>query len=74
MSYRKNEYNYQKKKKKNNNQLVEKYAKVDEKDKSKKSYYRNPIKSRVGKIIIVVLALLMAFSGLFSLIYILATR
>ena len=74
MSYRKNEYNYQKKKKKNNNNLVEKYAKVDDKGNTKKTYYSNPVKSRVGKIIIVTLALLMAFSGLFSLIYILVTR
>ena len=73
MSYRKNEYNYQKKKKKNNN-IVEKYAKVYEKENTKKTYYSNPVKSRVGKIIIITLALLMAFSGLFSLIYILATR
>ena len=40
-----------------------------EKKDSKTKSYRNPAKTLAGKIIIIVLALVMAFGGLFSLIW-----
>ena len=57
--------------KKNKNNYVKKDKEID--NKNKERVYRNPANSRVGKIIIVSLALLMALSGLISLIYLLAT-
>ena len=50
------------------------YVKEDKTPKKEERVYRNPANSKVGKIIIVTLALLMALSGLISLIYIMATR
>ena len=50
------------------------YKKEDKNNKKDEKPYRNPARSRLGKIIIVTLALLMALSGLVSLIYIIATR
>lgn len=57
--------------KKNNNKT---YKKEDKNIKKEEKPYRNPARSKFGKIIIVTLALLMALSGLASLIYIIATR
>lgn len=53
-------------KKKNKNNYVKKEK---ETNKDKERVYRNPANSRIGKIIIVTLCLLMALSGLIALIY-----
>ena len=57
--------------KKNKNNYVKKDKEND--NKNKERVYKNPANSKVGKIIIVTLALLMALSGLISLIYVMAT-
>lgn len=57
-------------KKKNNNNYVKKEK---ETEKNKERVYRNPANSKVGKVIIVTLCLLMALSGLIALIYRIAT-
>ena len=44
-------------------------AQLTEKKDNKTKAYRNPSKTLAGKIIIIVLALVMAFGGLFSLIW-----
>ena len=49
------------------------YKKEEKNPKKEERVYRNPVNSKVGKIIIVSLALLMALSGLITLIYLLAT-
>ncbi len=60
-------------KKKVNN--YSKMNKADEKDnRPKEKVYSNPANSKVGKIIIVTLALLMAFGGLFSVIWLIVTQ
>lgn len=58
-----------KKKKKSKNSFSEKY----EVDKSKKRY-QNPTKTRIGKILIVILAFAMIFGIVFSLIYAIVTK
>lgn len=57
-------------KKKNKNNYVKKDK---ETKKDKERVYRNPANSRVGKVIIVTLCLLMALSGLIALIWRIAT-
>ena len=59
--------------KKNKNTYVKK-DKVEEKKKDEEKVYRNPANSRVGKIIIVTLSLLMALSGLITLIWYMVTK
>jgi len=49
------------------------YKVKDKNEKGKTRVYRNPANSRIGKIIIVVLCLLMALSGLIALIWRIAT-
>ncbi len=48
-------------------------ALVEKKDKTTKPY-KNPASTLPGKIIIVILALFMAFGGLFTLIYYIVTK
>ena len=57
--------------KKNKNTYVKKDKEIN--NKNKEHVYSNPANSRVGKIIIVSLALLMALSGLITLIYLMVT-
>ena len=59
--------------KKNKNTYVKK-DKVEVNKKDEERVYSNPANSKVGKIIIVTLALLMAFGGLFSVIWLIATQ
>ena len=59
--------------KKNKNTYVKK-DKVETKKKDEERVYRNPANSKVGKIIIVSLALLMALSGLITLIWYMVTK
>ena len=47
----------------------EKAVAIEEKKDKKTKAYRNPAKTLAGKIIIIVLALVMALGGLFSLIW-----
>jgi len=63
-------------KKKINNYSKDKYNKnkEDKNNKTQERVYRNPANSKIGKIIIVTLALLMALSGLIALIYYMVTR
>lgn len=67
---RKDSYKDQAKKNKNAKTYKEQTAtnEVEKKDNKTKAY-RNPSKTLAGKIIIIVLALVMAFGGLFSLIW-----
>ena len=57
---------------------VNNYSKMNKKEteekKDQERVYSNPANSKIGKIIIVTLALLMAFGGLFSVIWLIATR
>lgn len=59
--------------KKNKNTYVKKTDETKNK-KDKERVYRNPANSKVGKIIIVTLALLMALSGLITLIWYMVTK
>lgn len=62
-------------KKKVNNYSKEKKTQLSQNNKkSDERVYRNPANSRIGKIIIVTLSLLMALSGLITLIYYMVTR
>ncbi len=49
------------------------YKATKKNEETKTREYRNPANSRIGKIIIVVLCLLMALSGLIALIWRIAT-
>lgn len=60
-----------KKNKANKNTVVAQEEKVKKEDSIK---YTNPAKTNVGKIIIIVLAVLMAFSGLFTLFWVIFNR
>ena len=67
---RKDSYKDQAKKNKNAKTYREKrIEELTEKKDNKSKAYRNPSKTLAGKIIIIVLALVMAFGGLFSLIW-----
>ena len=55
-----------KKNKKSKNSFSQKY----EVDKNKKKRYQNPTKTRIGKILIVILALAMVFGIVFSLVWV----
>ncbi len=59
--------------KKNKNTYVKKTDETKNK-KNEERVYRNPANSKVGKIIIVTLALLMALSGLITLIWYMVTK
>ena len=59
--------------KKNKNTYVKKTDETKNK-KDEERVYRNPANSRIGKIIIVTLALLMALSGLITLIWYMVTK
>jgi len=59
--------------KKNKNTYVKKTDETKNK-KDQERVYRNPANSKVGKIIIVTLALLMALSGLITLIWYMVTK
>ena len=59
--------------KKNKNTYVKKTDETKNK-KNEERIYRNPANSKVGKIIIVTLALLMALSGLITLIWYMVTK
>ena len=52
--------------------VEQKIEELTEKKDNKSKAYRNPSKTLAGKIIIIILALVMAFGGLFSLIYAIA--
>ena len=67
---RKDSYKDQAKKNKNSKTYREqKIEELTEKKDNKSKAYRNPSKTLAGKIIIIILALVMAFGGLFSLIW-----
>lgn len=67
---RKDSYKAQAKKNKTEKTYREqKIEELTEKKDNKTKSYRNPSKTLAGKIIIIVLALVMAFGGLFSLIW-----
>ena len=67
---RKDSYKDQAKKNKNAKTYREqKIEELTEKKDNKSKAYRNPSKTLAGKIIIIILALVMAFGGLFSLIW-----
>ena len=67
---RKDDYKATAKKNKNAKAYNEdKAAAIEEKKDKKTKAYKNPAKTLAGKIIIIILALAMAFGGLFSLIY-----
>lgn len=66
---RKDDYKATAKKNKNaKNYSADTEVVAEKKDKKTKAY-RNPAKTLAGKIIILILALVMAFGGLFSLIW-----
>ncbi len=72
---RKDDYKSQAKKNKNEKTYREqKIEELTEKKDKKTKAYRNPASTLAGKIIIIVLALVMAFGGLFSLIYYLVSK
>ena len=67
---RKDSYKDQAKKNKNAKTYREqRIEELTEKKDNKTKAYRNPSKTLAGKIIIIILALVMAFGGLFSLIW-----
>ncbi len=55
---------------KNNKSVREKKLEELEKSSKKSKPYKNPASTVAGKIIIIILALLMCFSGLFSLLWV----
>ena len=52
----------------------EKQDSLTEKKDKKTKAYKNPARSTAGKVIIIILALAMAFGGLFSVIYIVLSQ
>jgi len=71
---RKDDYKTTAKKNKNAKNYASDTEVVAEKKDKKTKAYKNPASTLAGKIIIVILALLMAFGGLFTLIYYIATK